>query len=111
MTGEIVVLHSDCNGVECEPQLFDSVSSAAVWFANMMIRRMTGGKRLTCTREKEKVFNAVVADVALLFAGYDRTTEKDPEQVHAGNASERWSMGLDSVSSMEQVLNELHEQK
>ena len=109
MTGNIVVLNSDFDGTEEEPQLFDSVSSAAVWFAHEMLRNVTGGKRLSGVNEA--AFNAVVTDVALLFAGYDRTTEKDPDEVHGGNERKRWNFGLDHVSSVEEVVNEIHSRK
>ena len=106
MTGTIVVLNSDYNGTEEEPQLFDSVNAAAVWFSHMMLEALTGKRRLSGV--DEKTFNAIVSDVARLFAGYDRTTENDPEEVRGGKDCTRWSFGIDNVSSMEQVINELH---
>ena len=103
---DIVVLNSDCGGLENEPAMFDSVSSAAVWFAHNMLRAIAGKTRLSGV--DEKTFNAIVVDVAVLFAGYDRTTDKDQETVTGGVSNMRWSFGLDKASTMEEVVNELH---
>ena len=103
---DIVVLNSDRDGVENEPEMFDSVSSAAVWFAHNMLRTIAGKDRLSGV--DEKTFNAIIVDVAVLFAGYDRTTEKDQETVTGGISNVRWSFGLDKASTMEEVINELH---
>lgn len=71
--------------------LFDSVSAAAVWFAHEVRRN------LPADMDPEAAFDAVAAQVALLFARWDDVTGNDPEEVDGGDGRCRYGLELREV--------------
>lgn len=76
----ITMLWSKYKDSEEDVRCFDSVSACAIYFAHEA-RRQYAEQGL----KDDELFDAVVSDVALLFAGYDSTTYRDPEEVHGGD--------------------------
>lgn len=66
--------------IEEDVRCFSSVSACAVHFAHEA-RRQYAERGLT----GDDLFDAVVCDVARLFASYDSTTSEDQEVVHGGD--------------------------
>lgn len=94
MNGTIVMLYTEYEGDE-DVRCFDSVSACAVYFAHEA-RRQYAEAGLA----GDDLFDAVVQDVALLFANYDATTGKDPEEVHGGDDNARYSFGLKACADV-----------
>ena len=94
MDGTIVMLRSKDGGEDV--RCFDSVSACAVHFAHEA-RRQYARRGL----KGDDLFDAVVNDVALLFARYDATTSEDPEEVHGGDENTRYRYELHSYVDAE----------
>ena len=90
MKGKIVILQTMYKDSEGDPRCFDSVSACAIYFAHEA-RRQYARRGL----EGDDLFDAVVKDVALLFAGYDSVTGEDPGEVHGGDENSRYHIELD----------------
>ena len=112
MEGTIVMLRQTLKGKgECDPLLFESVGAAAVWFAHEVRRNlikedkaqhgtaMPAGAFGHITQSQ--ILEEVARQVALLFAQYDGTTGKDPEEVTACSKDSAWAMDLKTVLSEE----------
>lgn len=99
MSETIVMLRSTYKGSEEDIQLFDSVSACAIHFAHEA-RRQHAARGLTVG----DLFNAVVVDVALLFAGYAATTDKDPDDVHGGDENTTYSYELRSLADVKAAI-------
>jgi hypothetical protein len=99
MYRKIVMLRSKYKDREEDIRCFDSVSACAIYFAHEA-RRQHSARGLTVG----DLFNAVVSDVALLFAGYDSTTSEDPEEVHGGDDNMRYSYELRSCSDVKTAV-------
>lgn len=98
MSGMIVMLRSTYKDSEEDIQLFDSVSACAIHFAHEA-RRQHATRGLTVG----ELFNAVVVDVALLFAGHDATTDKDPDEVHGGDENTTYNYELRECADVEEA--------
>lgn len=96
---KVVEISMDADGCD-EPStyLFDSVSAAAVFFANEA-KEAYGKDGL----EGDDLLFAVAKDVALLFSRYDATTAKDPEEVTGGSPGYRYGFTLKSVMDEAEV--------
>ena len=99
MNGTIVMLRSTYKDCEEDVRCFDSVFACAVHFAHEA-RRQYAERGL----EGDDLFDAVVQDVALLFASYDATTAKDPEEVHGGDDNTRYHYELHSVADVKTAM-------
>lgn len=95
MNGTIVMLRSTYKDSEEDVRCFDSVSACAIHFAHEARRQYTSNGL-----EGDDLFDAVVQDVALLFAHYDATTAKDPEEVHGGDDNTRYGCELHSCADV-----------
>lgn len=93
--GTIVMLRSTYKDREEDVRCFDSVSACAIHFAHEA-RRQYAAAGL----KGDDLFDAVVQDVALLFARYDATTAKDPEEVHGGDDNTRYGYELHSCADI-----------
>lgn len=98
MKGTIVILRSTYKDSEEDIRCFDSVSACAIYFAHEA-RKQHAARGLTVG----DLFNAVVSDVALLFAG-SVTTGEDPEEVHGGDDNMRYSYELHSCSDVKTAV-------
>ena len=92
------MLRSTHKDREADIRLFDSVSACAIYFAHEA-RRQHAARGLMIG----ELFDAVVQDVALLFAGYDATTEKDPDEVHGGDENTTYSYELRACTDVEEA--------
>lgn len=99
MKGTIVILRSTYKDSEEDIRCFDSVSACAIHFAHEA-RRQHAARGLTVG----DLFNAVVSDVALLFAG--SATGEDPEEVHGGDDNTRYSYEIHSCSDVKTAIAE-----
>lgn len=98
MNGTIVMLqteYKDNKDIRC----FDSVSACAIHFAREARRQYAIEKGL----RGDDLFNAIVQDVALLFARYDATTNVDPEEVHGGNDNTKYSFTLKTCVDLQRA--------
>lgn len=95
---QVVVLKETYKDDICEEKFFDSVSACAVYFAHEA-RRQYANNPLT-KLEGDELFDAVAQDLAVLFAGIDCVTPKDPEEVHGGDDNSVYSAELRSVSDL-----------
>lgn len=78
-------------GFEESHQLFDSVCTAAVWFAHEVRRN------LSTDLDAEEVFDRVAMQVALLFADYGTKTPNDPEETDGGDPNCRYAVSAEEV--------------
>lgn len=85
-------------------KIFDSVSACAIYFAHEA-RRQHAERGLTVG----ELFNAVVVDVALLFAGYGALTVKDPDYVHGGDENMTYSYELIACTDVESAVTDARE--
>ena len=99
MRETIVMLRSTYKDSEEDVRCFDSVSACAVYFAHEA-RRQYAARGM----KVGDLFNAVVQDVALLFAGYDATTKKDPDEVHGGDENTTYSYELHACTDVESAV-------
>lgn len=99
MNGKVAMLRSMYKDREEDIQLFDSVSACAIYFAHEA-RRQHAERGLTV----DELFDEVVQDVALLFAGYGATTLKDPDEVHGGGDNTTYRYELRSLTDIETAL-------
>lgn len=99
MDGKIVMLRSTYKDSEDDIRCFDSVSACAIHFAHEA-RRQYAAQGL----RDDYLFDAVVSDVALLFAGYDSTTCNDPEEVHGGDVNTNYSYELHSCTDIKTAI-------
>jgi hypothetical protein len=99
MNGTIVMLRSTYKDSEEDIRCFDSVSACAIYFAHEA-RRQHAARGLTVG----DLFNAVVSDVALLFAR--AATGEDPEEVHGGGDNMRYSYELRSCADVKTAIAE-----
>lgn len=97
MNKMIVMLRSTYKDSEEDIRCFDSVSACAIYFAHEA-RRQHAARGLTVG----ELFNAVVSDVALLFAF--SATDKDPEEVHGGDDNTRYSCDLFSCANVKTAI-------
>lgn len=97
MNKMIVMLRSTYKDSEADIRCFDSVSACAIYFAHEA-RRQHAARGLTVG----ELFNAVVSDVALLFAF--SATDKDPEEVHGGDNNTRYSWELHSCMDVKTAI-------
>lgn len=97
MTGTIVMLRSTYKDSEEDIRCFDSVSACAIHFAHEA-RRQYAQQGL----KGDDLFDAVVSDVARLFA--DSETSQDPEEVHGGDDNTRYSCELHSCADFETAV-------
>lgn len=91
MNETIVMLRSTYKDSEEDVRCFASVSACAIHFAHEA-RRQYAERGL----KGDDLFDAVVNDVALLFANYDSTTGEDPEEVDGGDENTRYHYELHS---------------
>lgn len=99
MNGTIVMLRSTYKDSEEDIRCFDSVSACAIHFAHEA-RRQYAERGL----KGDDLFDAVVNDVALLFADYDSTTGEDPEEVHGGDENTRYCYELHSCADVKTAV-------
>ncbi len=90
----VVDISCEYKGAEESHQLFDSVCAAAVWFAHEVRRN------LPACMDAEEVFDRVAEQVALLFADYDTTTPKDPEETDGGDPNCRYGVSAETVTDL-----------
>lgn len=95
MTGTVVLLKSTYKDSEEDVRIFDSVSACSIAFAHEA-RRQYAQQGL----KGDDLFDAVVNDVALLFAHYDATTSEDPDEVHGGDDNTRYHYELCSCTDV-----------
>lgn len=100
MNRTIVILRSKYKDSKGVIRCFDSVSACAIYFAHEA-RRQYAERGLTVG----ELFNAVVSEVALLFAG-SATTGEDPCEVHGGDENTTYSFELRSYSDVNTVIAE-----
>ena len=99
MNGTIVILRSTYKDSDEDVRCFDSVSACAVHFAHEA-RRQYASQGL----KGDDLFDAVVQDVALLFAHYDATTDRDPEEVHGGDENTCYCYELHSCADVKTAI-------
>lgn len=99
MNGTIVMLRSTYKDCEEDVRCFDSVSACAVHFAHEARRQYAA-----IDLKGDDLFDAVVQDVALLFANYDSTTDKDPEEVNGGDGNMRYHYELHSCADIKTAM-------
>jgi hypothetical protein len=75
-TNTVVVLTETRGGSTVESRVFDSVAAAAVYFAHVAIRAWMKTKL-----SGDALIEAVAAETAVLFAGYDNTTGEDKDTI------------------------------
>lgn len=108
MEGTIVMLRQTVKGKgECEPLLFESVGAAAVWFAHEVRRNLIKEDRVRNGAAghitQNQILEETARQVALLFADYDGTTDKDPEEVTACSKDSTWGVDLKHALSEEEA--------
>lgn len=89
------MLRSTYKDCEEDVRCFDSASACAVHFAHEA-RRQYVRQGL----KGDDLFDAVVQDVALLFAHYDSTTGEDPAEVRGGDDHTRYHYELHSYADL-----------
>lgn len=99
MTGTVVLLKSTYKDSEEDVRIFDSVSACSIAFAHEA-RRQYAQQGL----KGDDLFDAVVNDVALLFADYDSTTGEDPEEVDGGDDNVRYHYELCSCTDVKTAM-------
>lgn len=99
MNGTIVMLLSTYKDSDEDIRCFDSVSACSIAFAHEA-RRQYAQQGL----KGDDLFDAVVQDVALLFAHYDATTDRDPEEVHGGDENTRYHYELHSCADVKTAI-------
>lgn len=104
MRGMIVRFKSTYKDSEEDILCFDSVSACAIHFAHEA-RRQHAAQGL----KGDDLFDAVVQDVALLFAGYGTTTAKDPDEVHGGDENTTYSYELRACTDVESAIADARE--
>lgn len=93
------MLRSTYKDSEEDIRCFDSVAACAIHFAHEA-RRQYAEQGL----EGDDLFDAVVSDVARLFADYDSTTSEDPEEVNGGDENTSYSYELHSCADFEAAI-------
>jgi hypothetical protein len=93
------LLKSTYKDSEEDVRIFDSVSACSIAFAHEA-RRQYAAQGL----RGDDLFDAVVNDVALLFADYDSTTGEDPEEVHGGDDNVRYHYELHSCADVKTAM-------
>ena len=104
MRESVVMLRSVYKDRAEDIRLFDSVSACAVYFAHEA-RRQYAARGMPVG----DLFDAVVQDVALLFAGWDATTGKDPDYVHGGDENTTYSYELRACTDVESAAADARE--
>lgn len=99
MNGTIVMLRSTYKDSKEDVRCFDSVSACSIAFAHEA-RSRYAQRGL----KGDDLFDAVVNDVALLFAHYDATTSEDPEEVHGGDGNTRYHYELHSCADVKTTI-------
>lgn len=99
MTGTVVLLKSTYKDSEQTVRIFDSVSACSIAFAHEA-RRQYESQGL----KGDDLFDAVVNDVALLFAPYDATTSEDPDVVRGGDDHTRYHYELHSYADVKTAV-------
>lgn len=97
MTRSIVMLQSTYKDGEEDVRCFDSVSACAIHFAHEA-RRQYARRGL----EGDDLFDAVVNDVALLFAV--SATNEDPEEVHGGADNTRYCYDIYACANIKTAV-------
>ena len=93
------MLRSTYKDSEEDVRCFDSVSACSIAFAHEA-RRQYERQGL----KGDDLFDAVVNDVALLFAGYDSTTGEDPDVVRGGDEHTRYHYELHSYADVKTAV-------
>lgn len=104
MEGTVVMLRQTVKGKgECDPLLFESIGAAAVWFAHEVRRNLIKEDKARNGTPghitQNQILEETARQVALLFAQYDGTTGKDPEEVTACSKDSVWAADLKTVLS------------